>query len=46
MMIGYPNKNDEKLEIKLTGIKNIKNMSYMFFWCPSLSSLPDISGKY
>ena len=36
-------KNDEMLEIKLTGIKNIKNMSYMFFWCQSLSSLPDIS---
>ena len=33
----------EKLEIKLKGIKNITNMSYMFYNCESLSSLPDIS---
>ena len=22
---------------------NVKNMSYMFYWCKSLNSLPDIS---
>ena len=31
------------LEIKLKGIKNITNISYMFYGCHSLSSLPDIS---
>ena len=31
------------LEIKLKGIMNITNMSYMFYQCSSLSSLPDIS---
>ena len=31
------------LEIKLKGITNITNMSYMFDRCESLSSLPDIS---
>ena len=31
------------LEIKLKGITNITNMSYMFCGCYSLSSLPDIS---
>ena len=31
------------LEIKLKGIKNITNMSYMFYDCSSLNSLPDIS---
>ena len=31
------------LEIKLKGIKNITNMSYMFYNCSSLNSLPDIS---
>ena len=33
----------EVLEIKLKGITNITNMSYMFYGCSSLSSLPDIS---
>ena len=33
----------EILEIKLKGITNITNMSDMFYWCTSLSSLPDIS---
>ena len=36
-------KNDEILEIKLKGIKNIDDMSHMFFGCSSLISLPDIS---
>ena len=31
------------LEIKLKGINNIKDMSYMFCGCLSLISLPDIS---
>ena len=30
-------------EIKLKGIKNVTNMSYMFSNCKSLLSLPDIS---
>ena len=30
-------------EIKLKGIKNVTDMSYMFYNCKSLSSLPDIS---
>ena len=34
---------NNKFEIKLKGIKNITNMSYMFKNCSSLSSLPDIS---
>ena len=29
--------------IKLKGIKNITDMSYMFYECSKLSSLPDIS---
>ena len=33
----------EYLEIKLKGIKNIKDFSYMFDGCYSLYSLPDIS---
>ena len=37
------NYNKNKLEIKLKGIDNVNNMSYMFGGCPSLSSLPDIS---
>ena len=37
------NFNNNILEIKLKGINNIKDMSYMFFGCSSLSSLPDIS---
>jgi len=35
--------NDNKLKIILKGINNITNMSWMFFECKSLSSLPDIS---
>ena len=34
---------NETLEIKLKGINNIKNMSFMFCGCLSLLSLPDIS---
>ena len=37
------NYKKNKLEIKLKGIKNITNMSYMFSGCSSLISLPDIS---
>ena len=33
---------NEILEIKLKGINNIKNMSFMFCGCLSLLSLPDI----
>ena len=36
-------KNDKKLKIKLKGINNVTDISYMFFGCSSLSSLPDIS---
>ena len=35
--------NNNKLKIKLKGINNITDMSYMFSECSSLSSLPDIS---
>ena len=35
--------NNSKLKIKLEGIDNITNMSYMFSKCSSLLSLPDIS---
>ena len=35
--------NNNKLNIKLKGIHNITNMSYMFSRCSSLSSLTDIS---
>ena len=38
------NKNDELLEIKLKYINNVTDMSYIFYNCPSLISLPDISG--
>ena len=34
--------NQEILEIKLKGIKNITNMSCMFYLCPSLILLPNI----
>jgi len=34
---------NEMLEIKLKGINNITNMSYMFFGCSNLTNLPDIS---
>ena len=40
----FENMNDNELfEIKLKGIKNIIDMSYMFSDCTSLISLPDIS---
>ena len=35
--------NKNKLEIKLKGIDNVTNMSFMFDDCSSLVSLPDIS---
>ena len=35
--------NNNKLSIKLIGINNIIDMSYMFYGCSSLLSLPDIS---
>ena len=35
-------KNNEKLEIKLKGIKNITNASKMFYGCSNLESVPDI----
>ena len=35
--------NNNKLQIKLKGIDNVTNMSYMFEGCSSLLSLPDIS---
>ena len=37
------NNNDDKLNIKLKGINNVTDMSYMFSRCSSLSSLSDIS---
>ena len=37
------NYNNNILKIKLKGIDNITNMSYMFYGCSSLLSLPDIS---
>ena len=35
--------NNNKLKIRLKGINNVIDMSYMFYGCSSLSSLPDIS---
>ena len=35
--------NKDIFEIKLRGIKNVTNMSYMFYNCSSLKELPDIS---
>ena len=35
--------NNDIIEIKLKGIQNITNMSYMFSECSNLYSLPDIS---
>ena len=35
--------NKDEIKIKLKGINNISNMSWMFSGCNSLSSLPDIS---
>ena len=40
------NYNNNKLEIKLKGINNVTDMSYMFDGCKSLSSVPDISKWY
>ena len=37
------NYNNNILKIKLKGINNITNMSYMFYKCETLSLLPDIS---
>ena len=37
------NLNYRLIKIKLKGINNVTNMSYMFDGCSSLSSLPDIS---
>ena len=37
------NYNNNELKIKLKGIDNINDMSYMLYECSSLSSLPDIS---
>ena len=44
-IIGYliVNKNEGILKIKLKEIKTITNMSYMFYGCKSLISLPDIN---
>ena len=39
------NENDKILKIKFKEIKTITNMSYMFSYCESLTSLSDIS-KY
>ena len=39
----YKNLTNNILKIKLKGIDNITNMSYMFSGCSSLLSLPDIS---
>ena len=39
------NKSKEILEIKLTGINNITNMSYLFHKCKSLIEVPDISER-
>ena len=36
-------KSKDILEIKLTGIQNVTDMSYLFFGCRSLISIPDIS---
>ena len=35
--------NNNNLNIKLKGINNVTDMSYMFYKCSSLLSLPDIS---
>ena len=41
--LNFEDRNNQFFEIKLTGINNITNMSYMFYRCSSLISLPDIS---
>jgi len=38
-----PNNNSDFIEIRLKGIKNIKDISYMFSGCSSLSNLSDFS---
>ena len=35
--------NNNKFKITLKGINNVTDMSFMFYECSSLSSLPDIS---
>ena len=35
--------NNNELKKELKGINNVFNMSYIFYSCSSLSSLPDIS---
>ena len=35
--------NNNKMKIKLKGINNVTDMSFMFHGCSSLLSLPDIS---
>ena len=35
--------NKDEIKIKLKGINKVTNMSYMFYECNTLSSLPDIS---
>ena len=37
------NNKNKYLKIKIKGIENVTNMSYMFYECSSLSNLPDIS---
>ena len=39
----YKYNSNEIITIKLKGYNNITDMSYIFQWCESLSSLPDIS---
>ena len=41
-IVNYKN-NDNKLKIILKGINKVTDMSFMFFGCSSLSSLPNIS---
>ena len=36
------NNNNNEIKIKLKGIDNVTNMSYMFYKCSLLLSLPDI----
>ena len=43
LIINQEQKNKDILEIKLIETNKITNMSYMFDWCTSLNSLPDIS---
>ena len=35
----------EEIKINLKGITNVTNLSYMFYVCESLFSLPDISKR-